>query len=116
MAGAMWANRRMRRGKSRKHWVKAIPAFATLLTLLVARNTSPEFPHIPSVHHTSINAVASYGHRLRFDSNGLQWTDPIPVFVLLPPETESGHSSLTPELYSALQLKGFHYNRPPPSI
>ena len=115
MAGKMFANRHIRRGKVGKHWIKAIPALAGLIVLLVARITPPEFPQVPSAQHISITAVASHGHRLQFDSDGLHWIDPTRVFVLFPPETESVHSSLTPEPYSALQLKGFHYNRPPPA-
>ncbi len=94
--------------------MKAIPALAALLVLLVARNIPPEFAHAPSVHHTSIHSVATVGHRLQFDLNGLQWSDPVNFFVLAPPETESAHSVSNAELYSALQLKGFNYTRPPP--
>jgi len=114
MAGEMSANQDIRKGELGK-WIRAIPALAALLVLLVARNAPPEFPPVPSVHHTSLNAGATHGHRLQFDCNGLPWSDPVSVFVLIPPDTESAHSSLSPELYSALQLKGFHYNRPPPS-
>jgi hypothetical protein len=114
MAGEMWANRHIRNGELGKRGIKVSAALAALLVLLVARNTPPEFREIPSVRHTSVTAVASHGHRLQFDSNELQWTDPVAVFVLIPPETEPAHSYSTPELYSALQLKGFHYNRPPP--
>ena len=96
--------------------IQVVPALAALLVLFVARNTPPEFSQATSVHYASITAVSNHGHRLQFDSNGLQWSDPVRVFLLLPPETESAHSSLTPELYSELQLKGFHYNRPPPAI
>jgi hypothetical protein len=111
----MLANRQIQRHSLGKHGIKAIWVLAALFVLLAARSTPPEFARAPSVHHPSINAVASHGHRLQFDSNGLQWSDPVSPFVLIPPSTESAHSSVTPELYSILQLKGFHYNRPPPS-
>jgi len=114
MAGGMAANQDNRGNGVGRHWIKAIPALAALLVLLVARNTPPEFSRVSSLQRTSINAVSSNSHRLQFDSNGLQWSDPASVFVLIPPKTEFAHSFLTPELYSALQLKGFHYNRPPP--
>ena len=101
-------------GKLSKHWIKVIPALAALFLLLVYRNTPPDFSPTTSAHHFSVSAAANHGHRLQFDSNGLEWSDPVSAFALFLPRAESAHFSLAAESYSGLQLKGFHYNRPPP--
>ncbi|HEY1676620.1 MAG TPA: hypothetical protein VGG04_02835 [Candidatus Sulfotelmatobacter sp.] len=112
----MSVNRLARNSALGKHWIKVLPALAALLVLLVSRNSPPDLPQTTSIHHPSINAAANHGHRLQFDSNGPEWSDPVSVFALFLPQSESAHSSLTAELYAELQLKGFHYNRPPPAL
>ena len=114
MAGDMSA---MPHGANRelsKHWIKIIPALAALFLLLVYRNTPPDFSQTASAHHFSVNAAANHAHRLQFDTNGLEWSNPVSAFALFLPRAESAASSSNAESYSGLQLKGFHYNRPPP--
>jgi len=95
-------------------WSQALLAFAAVFALLLIRTAPPDFPKLPSVHHTSINAVSSHDQRPRFDSDGLQWSAPVGHFLPLPPAAECAHLTPVTRLWSALQTKGFHYNRPPP--
>jgi hypothetical protein len=96
-------------------WSQALFAFAALFALLVIRNIPPDFPNPPSLHHSSVTDVSNYGHRPHFDSDGLQWSAPVSHFLPIPPAAESAHLTPAPQLWSALQTKGFHYNRPPPA-
>ena len=94
---------------------QAFLAFAALFALLVIRTAPPDFPRPPSLHHSSVNAVSSHDERPRFDSGGLQWSAPVGHFLPFPPAADYGHLNPVPQLWSALQSKGFHYNRPPPA-
>src|SRR5450755_749522 len=101
---------RSRRGDSR-----AILAFAALFALLVIRTAPSDFPKPSSLHHSSINTVSSHDQRPNFDSEGLQWSAPVGHFLPFPPAAESAHLTPAPQRWSALQTKGFRYNRPPPA-
>lgn len=103
-----------RGGRHEAIWIQAFLAFTALFALLVARNVPPEFPKLPSLHYSSVIAVSNHGQRPHFDSDGSQWSAPVSVFLPFPPAAESTHLGVTPQLLSALQTKGFHYNRPPP--
>jgi hypothetical protein len=96
-------------------WAQAFLAFAALFALLVIRNAPPHFPNPPSLHHSSFNSVSTHDQRPRFDSGGLQWSAPVSHFLPFPPAAESAHLTPIPQLWSVLQSKGFHYNRPPPA-
>ena len=106
-------------GNPRSIWrqaigIQAIVACAALFALLAIRNVPPDFPQTPSLHHSSISAVSSHDQRPHFDSNGSQWSAPVSRFLQLPPTSDPAHLTPTRRLLSALQTKGFHYNRPPP--
>ena len=55
-----------------------------------------------------------HDQRPRFDDGGTKWNAPTDTFQLLPPTGETAHLTLAPQLFPTLQIKGFHYNRPPP--
>lgn len=94
---------------------RAILVFAALVALLLIRTAAPDFPKPPSLHHSSVNAVSSHEQRPHFDSEGLQWSAPVGHFLPFPPAAESAHLTPAFQPWSALQTKGFHYNRPPPA-
>jgi hypothetical protein len=100
--------------RDRSRGTRAILAFAALFALLVVRIAVPDFPKPPSLHHSSISTVSDHGQRPHFDSERLQWSAPVTHFLPFPPAFESAHLIPTSQLWSALQTKGFHYNRPPP--
>lgn len=91
-------------------------AFAALFALLVVRTATPNFTKPLSVHHSSVNTVSSHTQRPHFDSDGWQWSAPVGHFLPFPPVSESAHLTAASQPWSALQTKGFHYNRPPPAI
>jgi hypothetical protein len=91
----------------------AIPALVALLVLPVTANVAPD-PYALSVRHSSIASISSPPQGMRFESEGLQWSNPVDVFLPLPLSNESAHSMGIPRLASVLQIKGFRYKRPPP--
>ena len=101
--------------RSRSRDTRAILACAALLSLLAIRTAPPDFPKPSSVQHSSIKTVSSQDQRPHFDSEGLQWSAPVGDFLPFPPAAESAHLIPTSQLWSSLQTKGFHYNRPPPA-
>lgn len=101
--------------RDRRRGIRGILAFAALFALLVIRTAPPDFPKSLSLHHSSINTVSSHDQRLQFDSEGLQWSAPVAHFLPFPPAVESAHLFPAFQPWSALQTKGFHYNRPPPA-
>jgi hypothetical protein len=90
-------------------------AFAALFALLAIRSAPPDFPKPTSIRHSLFSAVSSHSERPRFDASGLQWSAPVDHFLPFPPVAGSAHLAPFPQLWSALQSKGFHYNRPPPA-
>lgn len=88
-------------------------ASVALLAVLAARNVLPQFPKAPG-DHSALSADSHHDQRPRFDHTGSQWSVPSDGFLSVPPTAESAHLTLAPQLFSALQTKGFHYNRPPP--
>jgi len=107
----MWLGRHFRSDRHGAIW--AAVAFAALLSVLAARNVLPDFPETPGAHST-ISADSHHDQRPRFDHTGSQWSAPADWFLPTPPVAESTHLTPAPQLFSALQTKGFHYNRPPP--
>ena len=101
--------------RDRSRGTRAILAFAALFALLVIRIAPPDFPRLPSLHHSSVNTVSSHDQRPHFDSEGMQWSAPIGHFLPFLPAAESAHLSPASQPWSAVQTKGFHYNRPPPA-
>ena len=112
--GLMSPNWRPRNRRPEAICTPAFLAFAALFALLAIRTAPPDFPRT-SLHHSSFNAVSSHDERPRFDSSGLQWSAPVGHFLPFPPAADYAHLTPSPQLWSALQSKGFHYNRPPPS-
>jgi hypothetical protein len=105
-------------GQNRKRgaiWIRSFLAIAPLLALLIIRNLPPEFPNAASLHQSSINDVLKHSQRPRFDFDGLQWSAPASRFLPFPPADESEPPVPSAQLRTALQSKGFHYNRPPPA-
>ena len=96
-------------------WIRMIPALTAVFVLLVARHVPPEFPKTPSHHHSAVSAISKHDQRPRFDSVGSQWSTPVRGFLPFPPSAEATHAAPASQLWSALQTKGYHYNRPPPA-
>jgi hypothetical protein len=92
---------------------QAVLISVVLSGVLVARNIPPNFPPKPSAH-SAFNATSHHDQRPRFDHNGSQWSSPADAFLPTPPVAEPADLVLTSQLFSTLQTKGFHYNRPPP--
>jgi len=102
-----------RSGRSGTIWMRVALASIALFAVLVTRNVPPDFPKAPAVH-SAISASSHHDQRPRFDNSGSQWSTPATSFRPTPPTAESAHLTPTPQLFSTLQTKGFHYNRPPP--
>lgn len=101
--------------RDRRRHTRAVLAFAAFFALLLIPTAPPDSPKAASLHHSSISAVSRHQQRPHFDSEGLQWSAPAGHFLPFPPAAESAHLIPTTRLWSALQAKGFHYNRPPPA-
>jgi hypothetical protein len=109
----MSLERHLRSGSNRTMWTRAVLASAALFALLAARNVPPDFTKAPCVQST-VAAALHHDQRPRFDNGGLKWSAAPATFVLAPPIAESAHLAPAPRLFSTLQTKGFHFNRPPP--
>jgi len=94
-------------------WIATVPAFVVLSSLLVAQNVPLEFPSASVVQY-SISARSTHGQTQRFDSDGLQWTASVGAFLTFP-LTERLKCNFTQQLLAAIQTKGLHFNRPPPT-
>jgi hypothetical protein len=112
--GWMSRNRNIHRAMFGTVWVATIPAVLVLSSLLVAQNVSLEFPRAPSVRQCSISAGSTHSQTQRFDSDGMQWIAPVGAFVILP-SAEGANWALAQQPLRAIQTKGFHFNRPPPT-
>jgi hypothetical protein len=110
--GRMPLNRNTGKGIFGTLWIATAPALV-VLSLLVAQNVPLEFPSA-SVVQCSISARSTHGQTQRFDSDGLQWTASVGAFVIFP-LTERLKCNFTQQLLAAIQTKGFHFNRPPPT-
>lgn len=115
IAGYMSLNGHTRSRRREAISFQSTLAFAALFAFLVIRNAPPDFPRPPSAHHSLITVVSNHSHRPHFDSDGLQWSAPVKVFLPFPPAAVSAHFTSSSQLLSTLQTKGFHYNRPPPA-
>jgi hypothetical protein len=100
-----------------KKYSKAVPAFAALLTLLLAGIVTPRlFARTTSLHCQSFAAVAAHNQRPKFDSDRWNWSGPVAVFQPLPPETQTADAAFPVQISFSRQVKGFRYNRPPPIL
>ena len=93
--------------------IRAVLAVAALFAVLAARDVPPQFAKATRVHST-ICADSHSDQRPRFDDSGSKWSAPADSLVPALPTAESAQMGPTPRLFSSLQLKGFHFNRPPP--
>lgn len=93
-------------------WMRALFACTALIGVLAARNVLPQFPHPLNTH--SVSSDSHLDQRPRFDNSGSKWSAPTDCFLPTPPVAESHHLAPAPQLFSTLQTKGFHFNRPPP--
>lgn len=93
-------------------WRATVPALVVLSSLLVAQNVPPEFPSA-STWQCSISALSTHCQARRFDSAGSAWTSPVRASAILLPRGRQNWK-LIPQLLPAIQIKGFHFNRPPP--
>jgi hypothetical protein len=106
--------RNIGRGVFATAWIATVPTLAVLLSLLVAQNVTLE-SHSASVGQCSIRGGSTHAQTQRFDSDGLHWTAPVGAFVIL---TSTGRANwkVTQQPLPAIQTKGFHFNRPPPTF
>jgi hypothetical protein len=110
----MSPNRHLRKGIFWTGWSATIFALAMLSSLLVAPKVPLEFPQATSVRQCSVSTGSTHGQASRFDSDGLQWAAPLSTSVILPCAAQA-NSTLTQQLFPAIEVKGFHFNRPPPT-
>jgi hypothetical protein len=113
-ARSMSLNRNIRRGIFGKLTIGTIPALLLLSSLLLAQSVTLEFPRALSARQCSMGAGSTHTQIQRFDTDGLQWIAPIAAFVILP-SLEGANCVLTQEPLPAIETKGFHFNRPPPT-
>jgi hypothetical protein len=92
---------------------QAVLISVVLSGVLVARNIPPNFPTRPAAH-SAFSATSHHDQRPRFNHDGFQWNSPVDAFLPTPPAAESAELAPASQLFSILQTKGFHYNRPPP--
>jgi hypothetical protein len=102
------------RGDSyRRIWARVLLVSTTLFALLIARSRPPDIPRIASVQSV-ISAISHQDQRPRFAQHLSQWSTPTSCFLPLPPAAGARHLARTLHLFSTIQIKGIHYNRPPP--
>jgi hypothetical protein len=105
-------------GKARAgiRWMDGLLGIVAVFALLVGRSVPPDFASASVLHSSVIHTFASHHQRPRFNCDASKWTVPANFFVALPPAGEAAPIGLSPQLFSNLQTKGFHYNRPPPAV
>lgn len=109
----MPTDRNIRIGTFGTVWVTMIPVLLVLSSLVIAQNVSPELLG-PVARQSSISAGSIHCQTKRFDSDAVQWIAPVGVFGFLP-SGWGANWALTRQLLPAIQTKGFHFNRPPPT-
>jgi len=110
----MSVNRNIRKGIFGKIWVAMVPALLVLSALLVAQNVPLRFPAAPSSGQCSIAAGSAQSQTQRFDLDGVQWIAPAVAIAILSSAARATWT-FTQKLLPAIQIKGFHFNRPPPT-
>jgi len=111
--GQMSLERHIRSGRHDGILIQAGLACVAVIAVLAARNAPYDFSKAPYIH-SAISADSHYDKRPRFDDSRSKWIAPADSFQFIPPSAESVHLTQTPQPFSTLQTKGFHYNRPPP--
>jgi hypothetical protein len=105
--------RHSRNSAGRTVWVRTVLALVAFFSVLAARNVLPCFPTLLN-SHSALSADSHHDQRPRFDNTGSQWSTPAGLFLPAPPAAEAEPLTPQPQLFSALQTKGRHFNRPPP--
>jgi hypothetical protein len=95
-------------------WLATVPALVVLSSLLVAQNVPLQFPTAPSARQSSIDAGSAQCQTQRFEVDGAQWITPIVATAILP-STGRANCTFTQKQVPAIEIKGFHFNRPPPT-
>ncbi len=89
-------------------------ASVVLFALLNARDIPSHF-QTTSKTHSTLTSDSQHDQRPRFDHYTLDWNVAAPTILPFPMFDKSAHLTPAPQLFSILQTKGFHFNRPPPS-
>jgi len=95
-------------------WIATVPALLLLSALLVAQNVPLRFPAASSTRQCSIGAGSTQSQTQRFDLDGAQWIAPVVATAILRSAARANWT-FTQKLLPAIQIKGFHFNRPPPT-
>jgi hypothetical protein len=90
-------------------------AAVVLFAIFAARGVPPDFSQALNPHST-IAANSHHDQRPRFVDSAYQWGAPPATFQLTLPNAELAGLIVEPEVFSTIQTKGFHFNRPPPVI
>ena len=112
--GGMSVNRNIRQGMFGTVWIATVPVLLLLSALLVVQNVPLRFPAAPSTRQCSIGAGSAQCQTQRFDLDGAQWIAPVVAIAILP-SVARANLTFTQEPLPAIQMKGFHFNRPPPT-
>jgi hypothetical protein len=110
----MSVNRNIRKGMFVTVWTATVPALLVLSALLVAQNVPLRFPAASSTRQCSIGAGSAQCQTQRFDLDGAQWIAPVFATAILRSAARANWT-FTQKLLPAIQIKGFHFNRPPPT-
>jgi hypothetical protein len=94
---------------------RAVLAAVVLFAIFAARGVPPDFSQALNPHST-IAANSHHDQRPRFVDSAYQWGAPPATFQLTLPNAELAGLIVEPEVFSTIQTKGFHFNRPPPVI
>jgi hypothetical protein len=90
-------------------------AFVMLFALLNARDFPSHF-QTTSKAYSTLSSDSEHDQRPRFDHFILDWNTPAPTVLPFPAFDIAARLTPSPQLFSTLQPKGFHFNRPPPFI
>lgn len=111
----MSRNYHTRQGAGGICWVDGFIGVAVLLALLAARSVPPQFASTTNPG-SSIHVVSSHDQRPRFSFDESRWS--LPAGGLQPLQCAATSRQIAPNspLFSSLQARGLHYNRPPPAV
>lgn len=88
-------------------------ASIVLFALLNARDFPSHF-QTTSKTHSTLTSDSQHDQRSRFDHSTLDWDAAAPTVLPFPASDRSARLTPAPQLFSTLQPKEFHFNRPPP--
>jgi hypothetical protein len=91
-----------------------VSVLAVTIAALLAGYSTPRIGVHGASARTAVHSFRPLGQRLCFDQDGLDWGLPAPVVLPTPPVAESSDLVAAELVFPALQVKGPHYNRPPP--